>query len=527
MKIINLIENTEGDRGCAAAHGLSFYIETAHHTLLMDLGPSDETLRNAEKLGIDLGRVDTVVLSHGHYDHSGGILAFAARNPRAAIYLQRTATGDYYSDTGRTDVPEEERYRYIGIDKRIAELPGVVFLDGDCRIDDELSLFTLRERTVPVPSTNSRMKERTNGRYDRDDFRHEQYLVIAEGERRILLSGCAHNGMVNILAEYRRRCGADPDAAISGFHLMKKTDYTECELREIDETAEALLGFDTVFYTGHCTGLPAFLRMKETMGGRLRYVHSGDPVKLDAGGSGNGRSGAVRKELFRLSDRKYRAFQRKLIPTVDPGTVIGVRLPDLRQYAKQLRKDGDDAAFLADLPHRYYDENMLHACLLSEENDADRCVAELERFLPYTDNWATCDTILPKAFRKRPAALLPMIRRWIASGETYTVRFGIGTLMRHYLDDAFDPAYPELVASVRSDEYYVNMMIAWYFATALAKQYDAVLPFLSDRRLAPWTHNKTIQKAVESDRVPNERKRYLKSLRIGSDGKETKRDEKR
>ncbi len=283
MRIINLIENTEGAAGCAAAHGLSFYIETACHKLLMDLGPSDETLKNAEKLGIDLTGVDTVVLSHGHYDHSGGILAFAAINPHAKIYLQRAATGDYYSDTGAADVPDDERYRYIGIDKAIAALPQVVFLDGDYRIDDELFLFTVRNRVRDVPFTNRRMRERVAGRYVQDDFRHEQCLVIAEGDRRVLLSGCAHNGMLNILAEYRRRFDADPDTAISGFHLMKKTEYTDGELAEIDETAEALLGFHTCFCTGHCTGVPAYERMKAIMGDRLRYVHSGDTVETERG----------------------------------------------------------------------------------------------------------------------------------------------------------------------------------------------------------------------------------------------------
>jgi len=225
---------------------------------------------------------------------------------------------------------------------------------------------------------------------------------------------------------------------------------------------------------------------------------------------------AIREELFRLRDMKYRDFQCGLMPTVDPETVIGVRTPELRTFAKRLLIEDGAASFLCDLPHRYFDENQLHAFLLSEEKNFDRCISQLERFLPFVDNWATCDQLSPKAFRKRPEGLLPAIRKWIASGETYTVRFGIGMLMQHYLGDAFDPAYPECVASVWSDEYYVNMMIAWYFATALAKQYDAVLPYVEGRRLAVWTHNKTIQKAVESYRIPDERKTYLKSLRIGT-----------
>ena len=224
----------------------------------------------------------------------------------------------------------------------------------------------------------------------------------------------------------------------------------------------------------------------------------------------------IRAELFRLQDPHYRALQTKLIPTVDPERMIGVRTPALRSLAKTLAKDPEAEAFLRQLPHRYFDEDQLHAFLLSELKDFDRCLGEVERFLPYIDNWATSDQLSPKAFKKRKQALLPAIQRWMASEKTYTVRFGIGMLLQHYLNEAFDPAYPAWVADIRSEEYYVNMMRAWYFATALAKQYETVLPYLQERRLDPWTHNKAIQKAVESFRVPEERKDYLKTMRIRS-----------
>ena len=222
----------------------------------------------------------------------------------------------------------------------------------------------------------------------------------------------------------------------------------------------------------------------------------------------------IREELFRLRDGKYREFQARLIPTVDPDTIVGVRTPELRRLAKQLVKSEDVSAFLEALPHRYFDENQLHAFILSEMKDYARCLDTVERFLPHIDNWATCDQLSPKVFAKHRGELLGPIREWIGSGQTYAVRFGIGMLMQHYLDDAFDPSWPETVARIRSEEYYVNMMIAWYFATALAKQYDLALPFLEERRLDPRAHNKAIQKALESYRIPPERKEFLKSLKL-------------
>ena len=222
----------------------------------------------------------------------------------------------------------------------------------------------------------------------------------------------------------------------------------------------------------------------------------------------------ARTELNRLRDPKYRDFQVRLIPTVRPESILGVRTPELRRLAGQLLLREDSEIFLSALPHTFFEENQLHAFMISGMKDCAACFAALEQFLPYVDNWATCDQMSPRVFRKHRQDLLPYIRKWIVSGETYTVRFGIGMLMEHFLDSDFDAAYPEMVASVRSDEYYVNMMIAWYFATALAKQYDTVLPYLENRRLDPWTHNKAIQKSIESYRITPEQKDFLKSLKV-------------
>jgi len=222
----------------------------------------------------------------------------------------------------------------------------------------------------------------------------------------------------------------------------------------------------------------------------------------------------IQKELFARQDTAYRDFQSKLIPGLADGAMIGVRTPQLRKMAKQYAKREDISAFLSVLPHTYFDENQLHAFIISERRDFAQCMAELTRFLPFVDNWATCDQLSPKLFQKHRQKLLPYINEWLSSDQTYVVRFGIGMLMEHFLDEDFDLCYPETVACLRSDEYYVNMMIAWYFATALAKQYQAVLPFLENGRLAPWTHNKAIQKAVESLRITSEQKAYLKTLKI-------------
>ena len=221
----------------------------------------------------------------------------------------------------------------------------------------------------------------------------------------------------------------------------------------------------------------------------------------------------IRQQLFAMQDSDYREFQVKLIPTVDSEKVIGVRTPQLRKFAKELSRDPDAESFLEDLPHEYFDENQLHAFLISEIKDFDSCILKTERFLPQIDNWATCDQLSPKVFKKHRPELLKYIKRWIGSEHTYIIRFAVGMLMQHFLDEDYSEEYPEMVSSVRSEEYYVNMMIAWYFATALAKQYDAVLPYLTERRLSPWVHSKTIQKAAESFRIPPEQKVYLRTLK--------------
>lgn len=223
---------------------------------------------------------------------------------------------------------------------------------------------------------------------------------------------------------------------------------------------------------------------------------------------------SIKDELFKLQDKKYRDFQAKLIPNVDTKSVIGVRTPDLRKLAKKLKNVEDISLFLEDFPHQYFDENQLHAFILSESKDFDKCLDEVDKFLPYIDNWATCDQLSPKVFKKNKKALLEKIKVWLTSNHTYTVRFAIGMLMQHFLDEDFDVKFPKMVAKIKSDEYYINMMIAWYFATALAKQYDKILPFIENKKLEKWTHNKSIQKAVESYRISSEQKEYLKSFKI-------------
>ena len=221
----------------------------------------------------------------------------------------------------------------------------------------------------------------------------------------------------------------------------------------------------------------------------------------------------IRKELDSMKDADYRSFQIKLIPSVDPDRVVGVRTPQLRAFAKQLLKDPDVSGFLCDLPHGTFDEYQLHAFIISGIKDYSECIRRVEEFLPYIDNWATCDQLSPAAFRKHKDDLLEHIKTWIRSGKTYIVRFGVGMLMQHYLDEDFRTEYADIVAGICSGEYYVNMMRAWYFATALAKQYEAVLPYIEENRLDVRTHNKSIQKSVESRRLSDQQKEYLKSLR--------------
>lgn len=222
----------------------------------------------------------------------------------------------------------------------------------------------------------------------------------------------------------------------------------------------------------------------------------------------------VTEYLFSVQDLKYRDFNAKLIPNIEKDTVIGVRTPLLRSYAKEMIKNGDASEFLAELPHKYFEENQIHAFIISELKDYDNVISELERFLPYIDNWATCDQLVPKVFKKNTDKLVDMATEWINSDRTYTIRFGIGVFMRYFLDDKFSKEYLYLIANIRSDEYYVNMMIAWYFATALAKQYSLAVVCVEENHLDKWVHNKTIQKACESYRVTDEHKAYLKSLKI-------------
>lgn len=222
----------------------------------------------------------------------------------------------------------------------------------------------------------------------------------------------------------------------------------------------------------------------------------------------------IRDELFKMQDIEYRDFNSKLIPTVKKEGMIGVRTPELRKYAKKLLKEEGVEDFLHSLPHKYFDENQLHAFIISEIKDFKFCIEELINFLPYLNNWATCDQLSPKIFKKHRNDLLPHIYEWLKSDKTYTVRFGIGMLMEHFLDEDFKTEYPKMVAAVRSEEYYINMMTAWYFATALAKQYESILPFIEGNKLDTWTHNKSIQKAIESNRISAEQKNYLKGLKI-------------
>ena len=222
---------------------------------------------------------------------------------------------------------------------------------------------------------------------------------------------------------------------------------------------------------------------------------------------------ALQKQLFELQDTQYRDFHYKLIPGIDKENIIGIRTPVLRKFAKEYAKTEDAKFFINNLPHTFYEENNLHMMIISEIKDYDECIKQVKRFIPYINNWATCDLPLPKCFSKHKDELLVEIKNWINSSDTYTIRYGIGVLMRLYLDEHFNSKYVELVSNVQSEEYYVNMMIAWYMATALAKQWDTVIPYIEQHKLSPWVHKKTIQKAVESYRITDEQKIYLKSFR--------------
>ena len=222
----------------------------------------------------------------------------------------------------------------------------------------------------------------------------------------------------------------------------------------------------------------------------------------------------IQKRLFELQDKKYRDFQVKLVPNIDSNSIIGIRTPDLRELTKEIYKSGNYSSFLKDIPHKYYEENLIHMFLLSLLKDFDECITELDTFLPYVDCWPVSDQATPKSFKKNHDKLISHIKKWISSKHVYTVRFGIRMLMNEYLDEDFKEEYLNMVSSIKGEDYYLKMMIAWYFATALAKQYDATIPYIENKELDTWSHNKTIQKAIESYRITDEQKEYLRTLKI-------------
>lgn len=274
MRILNLIENTEGAAGCLCEHGLSFYIETGGHKILADTGASGAFLMNAEALGIDLDQVDTVIISHGHYDHAGGLLAFAERNPKARIWINGLAGEQYYH---KNDAME----RYIGMDPRIKALPQVEWVEGDRKIDQGIFLFGRALGRRLWPDGNRELKVRTETGFRQDDFLHEQYLVLEERGKRVLISGCAHNGILNILDRYREIHGEDPDVVISGFHMSRKSHYSQADHALVRDTARELQKLHTRFFTGHCTGELPYRILKEIMGPQISYVHSGQEISLE------------------------------------------------------------------------------------------------------------------------------------------------------------------------------------------------------------------------------------------------------
>ena len=268
MKVVTLVENSCGNENCIAEHGLSIYIETEKHKLLLDTGQTDAVVKNAETLGIDLSAVDTVILSHGHYDHSGGILPFSKLNHTAQIIMQRLAAEPHYNGE-----------RYIGIDTDILKLPNVRLIDSDMQLDDELFLFSGITGRRCYPQGNRKLSRMENGVQVPDDFLHEQFLVIKQNGKSWLLSGCSHNGILNILDRYKELFDSYPDYVITGFHMMKKDgEHTEAEKTVIIQTAQELSQLDTVFYSGHCTGIPAFEMMKDIMGDKLIALHSGEEI---------------------------------------------------------------------------------------------------------------------------------------------------------------------------------------------------------------------------------------------------------
>ena len=226
----------------------------------------------------------------------------------------------------------------------------------------------------------------------------------------------------------------------------------------------------------------------------------------------------IQKELFALQDKKYMKFLSKLTPNISEDTIIGIRISEIRKLAKKLVKNNEYEDFLKELPHKYYDENLLHGAIISESKDFEKCIELLDSFLPFVDNWAVCDTISPKIFKKHKKELIEKIKEWSQSDKTYTYRFGVEMLMTHFLDEDFKKEYLEMVADIHSEEYYVKMVVAWFFATALAKQWDYAVIYLENNRLDVWVHNKTIQKARESLRILEDKKGYLKRLKRKKEG---------
>lgn len=274
MRIISLVENTEGALGCGTEHGLSLWIETGSHKILMDTGASDLFEKNAEKLGIDLSPADIAVISHGHNDHGGGLARFLEINRKAPVYIRESAFGEYYSI--RNDRPV-----YIGLDGSLKENSRIIPVSGDYEIEPGLFLFSGVSLYRPMYHTNDHLKQKENGRLIRDAFMHEQYLVIRENGISVLFSGCAHRGILNILEEYRKRYGKEPDYVISGFHTMNHSrGYTDEEIHDIITTAQELKKTNTVFYTCHCTGTGPYEAMKAIMHEQLNYLHCGEELVL-------------------------------------------------------------------------------------------------------------------------------------------------------------------------------------------------------------------------------------------------------
>ena len=277
MRIVTLIENTECEPNSVCSHelknehGLSFYVETPHHKLLMDTGSTEAVWYNADMLGVDLTAVDTVVLSHGHYDHTGGVMSFAEKNSHGHIYVQRTARREYVSVV-------EGKETYIGMDPAIAKLHQVQWLDGDYTIDEELSIFTGVTGRKFWPGGNRILLRKEKDQLVQDSFDHEQYLSVVLAGKRVLFSGCAHNGILNVLERYQDVYKTEPDLVLSGFHMMKKSRYTEKDRGIILETAKALKKTKAIYYTGHCTSIPGYQLMKEVMGDQLRYMHTGTEI---------------------------------------------------------------------------------------------------------------------------------------------------------------------------------------------------------------------------------------------------------